>query len=64
MSPENSEEFINYLVSVGRLEEAAERLAGIINQDDFVSKEGKSKHQVSGWKLFVSPMDAAFPGFT
>ena len=44
--PEAAEEFISYLISVGRLDEAATRLAGIINDDKFVSKAGKSKHQV------------------
>lgn len=46
LCPENTEEFIEYLGSIGRLEEAAERVAGIINQEDFVSKAGKSKHQL------------------
>jgi pre-mRNA-splicing factor SYF1 len=44
--PENAEEFIEYLISIEKLEEAAERLAGIINQEDFVSKAGKSKYQL------------------
>lgn len=30
-----------------RLDEAASRLAAIVNQEDFVSKEGKSNYQVS-----------------
>ena len=44
---EDTEEYIEYLKSIGWLDEAARRLADIINQDGFVSKEGKSKHQVS-----------------
>ncbi|KAM8973129.1 pre-mRNA-splicing factor SYF1 [Pelodytes ibericus] len=44
--PENAEEYIEYLRSVGRLDEAASRLAAIVNQDDFVSKEGKSNYQL------------------
>ena len=46
MQPERTEEFIEYLKSIDRLDEAAVRLADIINNEDFVSKEGKSKHQV------------------
>ena len=45
--PEKSEEFIEYLLSIGRLDEAAIRLADVINSEDFVSAKGKSKHQVS-----------------
>lgn len=44
--PEDAEEFISYLVSIDRLDEATVRLAGIINNEKFISKEGKSKHQV------------------
>ncbi|XP_072014500.1 LOW QUALITY PROTEIN: pre-mRNA-splicing factor SYF1-like [Amphiura filiformis] len=44
--PENSEEYIEYLVSIDRLDEAALRLADVVNQEDFVSKEGKSNHQL------------------
>ncbi|XP_063787705.1 pre-mRNA-splicing factor SYF1 isoform X1 [Pseudophryne corroboree] len=46
LSPENAEEYIEYLRSVDRLDEAASRLAAIVNQDDFVSKEGKSNYQL------------------
>jgi len=46
LQPENAEEFINYLTNIGHLEEAAKRLADIINKEDFVSKAGKSKHQL------------------
>ncbi|XP_064649238.1 pre-mRNA-splicing factor SYF1-like [Lineus longissimus] len=46
LQPENTEAFIDYLKSGDRLDEAAQRLADIINDDDFVSKEGKSKHQL------------------
>ncbi|KAM3927342.1 pre-mRNA-splicing factor SYF1 [Leptodactylus fuscus] len=44
--PENAEEYIEYLRSIDRLDEAASRLAAIVNQDDFVSKEGKSNYQL------------------
>ncbi|KAM9313486.1 pre-mRNA-splicing factor SYF1 [Gastrophryne carolinensis] len=46
LSPENAEEYIEYLRSVDRLDEAATRLAAIVNQEDFVSKEGKSNYQL------------------
>jgi len=44
--PEDAEEFVTYLTSIDRLDEAASRLADIINNEKFISKEGKSKHQV------------------
>lgn len=47
LSPENTEEYIDYLKSVGRLDEAAIKLAFIVNKDDFVSREGKSNYLVS-----------------
>ena len=34
------------MIRVDRLDEAATRLAGLINDEDFISKEGKSKHTV------------------
>lgn len=46
MAPEETEEYIDYLISIERLDEAAMKLAYIVNQDDFVSKHGKSKHQL------------------
>lgn len=46
LSPENTEEYIDYLRSVGRLDEAAVRLAAVVNDESFVSKEGKSNYQV------------------
>ena len=46
LQPESTEEYIDYLVSIDKLDEAAIRLAGIINNEDFLSKKGKSKHQV------------------
>lgn len=47
LSKEDTEEYIEYLKSIGWLDEAAKRLADVINDDGFVSKEGKSKHQVT-----------------
>lgn len=46
LCPENAEEYIEYLKSVERLDEASVKLAQIVNKDDFVSKEGKSNHQL------------------
>ncbi|XP_076473392.1 pre-mRNA-splicing factor SYF1 fand isoform X2 [Bombus vancouverensis nearcticus] len=46
LAPEDTEEYIEYLISIGRLDEAAVKLAQIVNQDDFVSKHGKSNHQL------------------
>ena len=46
LKPENVEEYIDYLVSIDRLDDAAIRLANVINEENFVSKAGKSKHTV------------------
>uniref|UniRef100_K7FDD3 XPA binding protein 2 n=1 Tax=Pelodiscus sinensis TaxID=13735 RepID=K7FDD3_PELSI len=46
LSPENAEEYIEYLRSIDRLDEAALRLAVIVNDERFVSKEGKSNYQL------------------
>jgi hypothetical protein len=52
LSPENAEEYIDYLRSIGRLDEAAVRLAAIVNDENFVSKEGKSNYQVGVDSLY------------
>ncbi|XP_050403094.1 pre-mRNA-splicing factor SYF1 [Patella vulgata] len=46
LQKETGEEYIEYLKSIGWLDEAAIRLADLINDETFVSKEGKSKHQL------------------
>ncbi|CAG2107967.1 unnamed protein product [Medioppia subpectinata] len=46
LQPEEAEEYIQYLISVERMDEAAVKLAEMVNRDDFISKEGKSKHQM------------------
>ncbi|KAA0705370.1 Pre-mRNA-splicing factor SYF1 [Triplophysa tibetana] len=46
LSPENAEEYIDYLRTVGHLDEAALRLAAVVNDENFVSKEGKSNYQL------------------
>jgi len=45
-APGEMEEFIDFLVAEGRLEEAAKRLEWCVNTDSFVSKRGKSKYQL------------------
>ncbi|XP_065204827.1 pre-mRNA-splicing factor syf1 homolog [Planococcus citri] len=45
-SPEDAEDYIEYLISIDRLDEAAVKLAEIVNREHFVSKHGKSNHQL------------------
>ncbi|KAL1497113.1 hypothetical protein ABEB36_008125 [Hypothenemus hampei] len=44
--PEKSEEYVEYVTAAGRLDEAAIILAKIVNDENFVSQNGKSKHQL------------------
>lgn len=46
LSPENAEEYVEYLTESGRLDEAAVLLAKIVNNENFVSLQGKSNHQL------------------
>ncbi|XP_043446157.1 pre-mRNA-splicing factor SYF1 [Prionailurus bengalensis] len=46
LSPESAEEYIEYLQSSDRLDEAAQRLATVVNDEHFVSKAGKSNYQL------------------
>ncbi|KAL0274475.1 UNVERIFIED_CONTAM: hypothetical protein PYX00_006887 [Menopon gallinae] len=46
LCPEDAEDYIEYLISIGRLDEAAVKLVHVVNKEDFVSKHGKSKHQL------------------
>lgn len=46
LAPDDAEEYIEYLSSVGRLDEAAQQLASIVDNEHFVSKHGKSNHQL------------------
>ncbi|KAG5681125.1 hypothetical protein PVAND_010585 [Polypedilum vanderplanki] len=46
LCPEDAEEFINYLVNNNRLDEAAQQLVKIVDNERFVSKYGKSNHQL------------------
>ena len=42
------EEYVDYLLSIGHHDEAANQLAIIANDDDWKSKAGRSRHQVRG----------------
>ncbi|KAH9626173.1 hypothetical protein KSS87_017697 [Heliosperma pusillum] len=44
--PSHIEEFIEFLVTSERWQEAAERLAGVLNDNGFFSIKGKSKHRL------------------
>lgn len=44
--PEDAEEYISYLSAANRLDEAAQQLASIVDNEHFVSKHGKSNHQL------------------
>lgn len=46
LSPEDAEDYIKYLLSIGKLDEAALKMADIVNDEGFVSKEGKSRYQL------------------
>eukprot|EP00742_Colponemidia_sp_Colp-10_P004229 GILJ01004512.1.p1 GENE.GILJ01004512.1~~GILJ01004512.1.p1 ORF type:complete len:874 (-),score=189.95 GILJ01004512.1:763-3384(-) len=46
LEPDNVEQFIAYLLSAQRIDEAAQLLAKVVNDEDFVSKEGKTTHQL------------------
>ena len=46
VQPEDAESYIQYLISVNRLDEAAVKLASIVNDESFISKEGKSRYQL------------------
>ncbi|XP_034477474.1 pre-mRNA-splicing factor syf1 homolog isoform X2 [Drosophila innubila] len=44
--PEDAEEYVAYLQEADRLDEAAQQLAHIVDNEHFVSKHGKSNHQL------------------
>ncbi|KAG5876947.1 hypothetical protein JTB14_031318 [Gonioctena quinquepunctata] len=46
LSPENAEEYVDYLTERERLDEAAQVMAKIVNDENFISQQGKSKHQL------------------
>ncbi|OWR44340.1 putative XPA-binding protein 2 [Danaus plexippus plexippus] len=46
LCPEDTEEYIDYLISIEKLDEAALKLAQLVNNENFQSKHGKSNHQL------------------
>ncbi|KAJ1619393.1 hypothetical protein T492DRAFT_890395 [Pavlovales sp. CCMP2436] len=42
--PDGAEEYIEFLLSVGRVGEAAQRLAELLNRENFVSLRGQTRH--------------------
>lgn len=46
LEPNAAEEYVDYLISIGRLDDAATQLCSVVNSDSFVSTKGKTKHQV------------------
>ena len=46
IAPEDTEDYIEYLLSIDKMDEAAVKMADIVNDDDFVSKKGKSKYHL------------------
>lgn len=46
LEPDHVEVYIAYLRTIGRYDEAAQRLAGVVDDEDFSSMEGKTRHQL------------------
>lgn len=46
LCPEDTEEYIDYLIAINKLDEAALKLAQVVNNENFQSKHGKSNHQL------------------
>jgi len=46
LEPDHVEVFIAYLRTIGRYDEAAQRLSGVVDDEDFASMEGKTRHQL------------------
>lgn len=46
LCPDDVEEFIEYLIAQGKLDDAAQKLATLVDNENFVSKHGKSNHQL------------------
>lgn len=44
--PEDAENYVEYLTAINRLDDAAQQLASIVDNEHFVSKQGKSNHQL------------------
>lgn len=46
LEPDHVEIYIAYLRTIGRYDEAAQKLAGVVDDEDFSSMEGKTRHQL------------------
>jgi len=46
LEPDHVEVFIAYLRTIGRYDEAAQRLSAVVDDEDFSSMEGKTRHQL------------------
>eukprot|EP01052_Picozoa_sp_SAG31_P025204 SAG31_NODE_2196_length_6219_cov_1.796569_5_plen_530_part_00 len=46
IEPGSVESFVSFLLNAERYDEAAVQLANAVNSEDFVSREGKSKHEI------------------
>eukprot|EP00038_Savillea_parva_P026092 m.51348 g.51348 ORF g.51348 m.51348 type:complete len:862 (+) comp7299_c0_seq1:235-2820(+) len=49
VDPDAAEEYIEYLISIGRLDDAAVKLADVVNSEKFASKKGRTNHQLWQW---------------
>jgi pre-mRNA-splicing factor SYF1 len=49
VDPGAAEDYIEYLVSIGRLDDAAVKLADAVNDDRYVSKKGRTQHELWQW---------------
>ena len=52
LEPGGREAFVEYLKEIDRLDEAASQLAILVNDEKFVSRNGKTNHQVFYHFLF------------
>merc|ERR1719428_747941 len=46
LEPDHVEVYVAYLRTIGRYDEAARRLAGVVDDEEFASMEGKTRHQL------------------
>uniref|UniRef100_A0A0N5ARS9 Pre-mRNA-splicing factor SYF1 n=1 Tax=Syphacia muris TaxID=451379 RepID=A0A0N5ARS9_9BILA len=46
LSPQHREDFVEYLIGIDRLDDAAQQLAVLVNDDKLVSPNGKTTHQL------------------
>lgn len=47
LMPKYREDFVEYLREIDRLDDAAQQLATLVNDDKLVSEHGKTTHQVT-----------------